>query len=171
MKRYQSLIEQGDLDMADRYVCENIGQIGHAKALWHLWRFQRFNELEPVRRDLFSRFVSGERLLKPALELLYYLQEQRRVGEPKLDRALQCPEIFYALCREAAAGRAHALAMNLIFVGELEAENALGLPAVGDCDVLEKLGELSNLERRLLEGARCNRCEERPLALGIVDGS
>jgi hypothetical protein len=172
LKRYQSFIEQGDLDKADRYVCENIDQIGHAKALWHLWRFQRFDGLEPVRRDLFSRFLFGERLLKPALELLYYLQEQRCVGEPKFDRALQCPEIFGALCREAAAaGRADALAMNLIFVGELETENALDLPAVGDSDVVEKLGELSNLERRLLEGARCNRCAERPLALGIVDGS
>lgn len=162
---YQELIES-DLVEADGFVLQNADLIGYDKIAWHIWRFHRFDALEPLRQKLFDRFANGDALEWNALECLYYLQEQRRTGDVSGDRHLQCPEIFAQLCQGIVrAGRSVALQQNLVWCGLIEKENKLGLPAIGDADCLQTYGHLTHLEQLLMEAGRLNRCSHRPYAI------
>jgi hypothetical protein len=169
-ERYQALIEAGDLDRADLFLIENIDQLGYAKAVWHLWRFHRFEALSSLRSKLFVRFEAGTELSREQLELLYYLQENARIGTPA-DVHLMCPEIFRALCSVIARDRNVAIANNLVWQGLIEESDDLGLPTMDDPDVLTRFGSLDHFDRSLLEAARINRCVNQPVAFERQSGT
>lgn len=172
---YTALVNDGTAEEVDEFLNLNLTQLGYAKAVWHLWRFRRFENLEGVRKNLFERFNSNAFLPWQALELLYYLQENRRTGDVNHDDSLQCAAIFRALCRclsQDSTLRDVALRLALVWHGQLDKTNDLQLPAADDADAMKMYGNLGALERMLMEGGRVNRCQRMPVALTIgIDGN
>lgn len=91
------LIEERRIAEAEVVLLQNIDSIGYAKAVWHLWRFQRYTELESLRLGLFESFCLGCELDASQLRVLYFLQEYKRIGIDVIDSVLRCQETFWCV--------------------------------------------------------------------------
>lgn len=168
LKEYQRLLEHGMADELDELVNRHADEMGYAKVVWHIWRFRRFDALDPLREKLLERFNSGVALDWEALEVLYYLQEQRLTGNSVTDGLQQCPAIFRALCRSLSnikTGRRQNLALNLVWCGLIDKDNVYGLPSMNDEDAKTAFGNMALIDKFLMECGRINRSSEQPIAL------
>lgn len=168
LSEYQQLRMRGLIKDAELFLLGNLEQIGYGAAVDHLWRFHSFDAFDAVRAELNDKLSSGGVLPWQAVELLYYLNENKITGDPEKDRLLRLEEIFALMCKimaETKNGRDAMVVRGFVNQGLFLGEEAIVAPSILDDHVAREYGLLPHLIREIMGAAFINRVKQEKLVL------